>query len=223
MGDPTPIQLEYGQRAGPRPKWVYLIVGVYVLGWGALLTAPCWGVLLYSGNWNDVIQLAVIVSLLTITGLSLMIVPVRQMRRRTVTRRSVWFPIIASGFLLGALLIAGGLAFTEYLGENLDFSKQLVFAAGVVWIAWSTIFISLSFSLDPTRIGMKLHRWLIAGSVLELLVAVPTHIVVRRRPDCCAGVATGIGICVGVVVLFVAFGPSVVLLYYRRWQRMAGK
>jgi hypothetical protein len=63
---------------------------------------------------------------------------------------------------------------------------------------------------------MKLHRTLIVGSVMELLVAVPTHIIVRRRPECCAGIETGIAICVGVAVMFVAFGPSVFLLYYRR-------
>jgi hypothetical protein len=59
--------------------------------------------------------------------------------------------------------------------------------------------------------------------VLELLVAVPTHIVVRRRSDCCAGFATGLGICIGVVIMFVAFGPSILLLYYRRRKQITGK
>jgi hypothetical protein len=56
--------------------------------------------------------------------------------------------------------------------------------------------------------------------VLELLIAVPTHIVVRRRDECCAGIATGVAICIGVAVMIVAFGPSVVLLYYRRWNQI---
>ena len=72
-------------------------------------------------------------------------------------------------------------------------------------------------------IANKLHRWLLAGSVLELLVAVPTHVVVRRREECCAGMATGLGICVGIGVMIVGFGPSVALLYYRRWKQISRK
>ena len=58
---------------------------------------------------------------------------------------------------------------------------------------------------------MKLHRKLIAGSALELVVAVPSHIIVRNRGDCCGGFLTGTGICIGVVVAFISFGPSVLL------------
>ena len=68
---------------------------------------------------------------------------------------------------------------------------------------------------------MKLHRYLIAGSVLELLVAVPSHIIVRRRDECCAGLLTGTGICLGVVITLVSFGPSVLLLYYRRFKQIS--
>ena len=107
--------------------------------------------------------------------------------------------------------------------KNVDLTNQLLIAAGIVWIVWSAIFIGITFSVDPAGIGMKLHRFLIAGSVLELLVAVPSHIVVRRRTECCAGIATGMGICIGVVIMFVAFGPSVLLLFYRRWIKMARK
>ena len=85
------------------------------------------------------------------------------------------------------------------------------------------LFTVLSAECIPEVVANKLHRWLLAGSVLELLVAVPTHVVVRRREECCAGMATGLGICIGIGVMIVAFGPSVALLYYRRWKQITPK
>jgi hypothetical protein len=218
---PNPVPLEYEpplseMPAGPRPRWVYVVAAVYLLLIAALLSSPLWLVWLWGGDKEDRIRLAVLVSALAMAGLTLMIVPVKTLRRRAVTRRSVWFPIIGSGLLMSGLVLGGGMAFAEFVSEKLDLSYQLSIAAGIVWILWSVIFISITFSVDPAGIGMKLHRFLIAGSVLELLVAVPSHIVVRRRTECCAGIATGMGICIGVVVMFVAFGPSVLLLFYRR-------
>jgi hypothetical protein len=229
VDDPTPpVPLEYEppvyeMPTGPRPRWVRVIAAIYLLVIAASLTSPLWLVWLLGWDAEDRIQLAVIVSVLAMSGLTLMIVPVRTLRRRPVTRRSVWFPIIGSGLLIGGLLIGGGMAFTEFVSEKLDLTNQLLIAAGIVWILWSGIFIWITFSVDPAGIGMKLHRFLIVGSVLELLVAVPSHIVVRRRTECCAGIATGMGICIGVVIMFLAFGPSVLLLFYRRWRKITGK
>jgi hypothetical protein len=125
---------------------------------------------------------------------------------------------------MGALFWGAGIAFCEYLGETWtwDVWTAVLIAAGAVWLVWSAVFILITFSVDPERLGMKLHRWLIAGSVLELLVAVPAHIVVRRRSDCCAGLETGIGICVGVAIMIVSFGPAVFLLCYRRGRMLTG-
>jgi hypothetical protein len=38
----------------------------------------------------------------------------------------------------------------------------------------------------PPRCFKRATRWLLRGSILELLVAVPSHVIVRRRDDCCA-------------------------------------
>jgi hypothetical protein len=217
--EPPPSEIP----TGPRPRWVYVVAGIYLFLLGGLLTTPLWLVWLFGGELGNRIQLAVLVSVLAMAGLTLMIVPVQTLRRRPVSRRSVWFPIIGSGLLIGGLVFAGGMAFEEFINEKGDIATQLVIAAGIVWILWSAIFIWITFGANPAGVGMKLHRFLIAGSVFELLIAVPTHIVVRRRPDCCAGLATGMGICIGVVVMFVSFGPSVLLLFYRRRRQLTGK
>jgi len=223
---PIPIRLEYEPPlsdipVGPRPGWVYAVVAIYLLLLGVLLTAPFWGVWAFGADAR--IPLAIEVSVLALAGLTLIIVPVRTVRRRPVTRRSVWFPIVGSGLLMSGLVFGGSIAFAEFVNEKTEAFNQLLIAAGIIWIFWSGIFIWSTFSLDPAGLGMRLHRWLIAGSVLELLVAVPTHIVVRRRSDCCAGMATGLGICIGVVIMFISFGPGVLLLFHRRRKQITRK
>jgi hypothetical protein len=52
--------------------------------------------------------------------------------------------------------------------------------------------------------------WLLKGSVLELLIVVPCHVIVRRRHDCSAPIATGLAI------MLLSFGPSVLFLYKKR-------
>ena len=86
---------------------------------------------------------------------------------------------------------------------------SILAAAIAVWFMWSIVFIAMTRTRDPQSIGMTLHRWLIAGSLAELLIAVPTHIVVRRRQECCAGLfISGFAIAIGAGVMIIAFGPS---------------
>jgi hypothetical protein len=57
---------------------------------------------------------------------------------------------------------------------------------------------------------------LLAGSILELLIAVPTHIIARWRNYCCAGFMTFWGLVTGLSVLLFAFGPGMFILFVRR-------
>jgi hypothetical protein len=83
-----------------------------------------------------------------------------------------------------------------------------------LWILWgSAFFVHLRGSPEPVH---KAVSWLLRGSILELLIAVPSHIIVRHRGDCSAPFATGLGIATGVAIMLLAFGPSVLFLYIKR-------
>jgi hypothetical protein len=204
--------------AGRRPGWVYVIVGLYALVVVALALLPFVLPLLdgdgiYPPN-------AVIPTILVLCEMALLFVPVRVASRRPVTRRSLWIPLLGSGCLAGVLGFGAALALAEY--AKLDKSVPWVVSgtAGALWLAWTLVFWMMASRTSPDAVATKLHRWLLAGSVLELLVAVPTHLVVRRRSECCAGIGTAIGIGAGVLVMLLAFGPSVGFLYYRRWKQV---
>jgi hypothetical protein len=223
--DPVPLatlSYESGDAPTPRrrPKWVYAIAIVYALLILGLILAMV--IPLAQTRDSLLVPVVITISVFVIGQTSLIFIPVRVASRRPFTRRTLWFPLLGSGLLAGILVFSAGIALLEWLKFNGDAPVWVVVAiAAASWALWSIIFWRMAASRDPASIASRLHRWLLAGSVLELLVAVPTHIVVRRRQECCAGIATGMGICAGVAVMLLSFGPSIGFLYYRRWKQIA--
>ena len=83
-----------------------------------------------------------------------------------------------------------------------------------LWVLWGVVFY-LDFR-NSSQVTARAVSWLLKGSVLELLIAVPCHVWVRRRGDCSAPVVTSFGIVTGIAVMLLSFGPSVLLLYKKR-------
>ncbi|MCM3881088.1 MAG: hypothetical protein ND807_13350 [Vicinamibacterales bacterium] len=92
------------------------------------------------------------------------------------------------------------------------FSLLLVF-----WLFWGVIF-GLYANGAPIAVN-RLVGWLMKGSVLELLIAVPCHVAVRRREDCSAPLLSGYGIATGLAVMLMSFGPSGLFLYKKRLEQ----
>jgi len=89
----------------------------------------------------------------------------------------------------------------------------------VVWAGWSIVFCVYWRQGDHyTQMG-KMLRGLIAGSILEIMIAVPVHVwaVRQRECYCCRGTYTTL-VLAGTVLIWV-FGPGVILLYLREKYR----
>src|SRR6185503_2290403 len=91
---------------------------------------------------------------------------------------------------------------------------------GIFWMLWAILFLRGSRNDDPDALSRRALRWLLRGSILELLVAVPTHVIVRQRNDCCAPYGTFWGIVCGLTVMLMSFGPGVFFLFVARARRL---
>jgi hypothetical protein len=86
-----------------------------------------------------------------------------------------------------------------------------------LWCFWSVVFcIYMRQSDHYTWIG-RIIRGLIAGSVLEMFVAIPVY--ATRQEECYCVRGSYAGLIFGTTVLLWAFGPAVFLLFIREKQR----
>jgi hypothetical protein len=143
-------------------------------------------------------------------------------QQRVPSRTPVVLSAVTVGFFLTVVtLVVATAAFLVVWGENkfpdLRSLDGIAATISITWIAWGILFyLFYRNSTDPVTRALS---WLFRGSVLELLVAVPSHVIVRRRQDCCAPLVTGFGITSGIAIMLMSFGPSVLLLFKKRMER----
>lgn len=90
----------------------------------------------------------------------------------------------------------------------------------VVWGVWAWIFFVYWRQGDRyTQLG-KMIRGLVAGSILETIIAVPVHVWATRQRECYCCRGTYTTLILAATVLIWAFGPGIVLLYMREKRRM---
>ncbi len=139
-------------------------------------------------------------------------------------RRSLWMVSLLTAGTFGSLTLFAALSILSVrYGDDLllPWTFEPVIALLGAWLLWAIVFLRLGDRLlDPAT---RLYRWIVAGSVLELCVALPSHVIVRRRGDCCAPGVTAFGIAAGVAVLLMTMGPGALFLYRARMRRLTGK
>lgn len=153
---------------------------------------------------------------------ALLAVPVRFASRKPVTTRWLIWPALAALamlLLLTAAMLLGAVETADNTPSLSDPTVMIAVACGVgaVWSIWAFLFAFYTIRGGRANFMTRLTRSLVAGSILELLVAVPAHVLARTRNYCCAGFGTFWGIAAGVSVMLFAFGPAVFVLFARRY------
>ena len=150
-------------------------------------------------------------------------------QKRLKPRTHILVSALTAGLFLSVLTVAIILAFGfgvkgdkffDFLPDSPGALSFLI-VFGIPWLIWGILFYRLCRnSTDPVTCAVA---WLFRGSVLELLIAVPAHVMIRRRHDCSAPVINSWGIASGIAIMLMSFGPSVLLLYKKRMETYAMK
>jgi hypothetical protein len=171
-------------------------------------------------HWSYWLFLGVMV----LSQATLLVVPVQVASRRSVAKRSLLWPVVTAGMMMGGLAVGAMYSLYEFAVRDKGFEGLFWWAAivsgVVVWGAWAVLFYRSSRGIEPADLVSRQCRLMFKGSILELLIAVPAHIVARNRDYCCAGAMTFIGLTLGISVMLFSFGPAVFFLYVERWRRL---
>jgi hypothetical protein len=160
-------------------------------------------------------------TLLIAGGPLVLLVSVHPRFERSRPRRHILVSAAAAGVALSLLVLAAVASISvAIMGDDVDWFWIVLLA---IWIGslllWTLALWRMGERLfDPTT---RVYRWLIKGSVLELLISVPSHVIVRARHDCCAPGVTGMGIATGLAILLMSIGPGALFLYRARMRRIS--
>lgn len=126
-----------------------------------------------------------------------------------------------------AMLLTAGLAATllevaelwEPLGELTESWWPVWASMLVIWGAWATAFFVYWRGENRYAQYSQLMRWLIGGTVLELLVSGGVHAFMPDPDDCHCARGSYTGLVFGCTVALWLFGPGLALLFMRQRDR----
>ncbi len=226
-------------------KWGLLVTSYYVLVVLAMFWPLSWNLWLAVNDnqqftWNNYVRhfreaygewtFALPVAIVFLGQILLLFVSVDASNRRLKPRARLLLPAVLTGLFTAvigfgacsSILVAiwGDKTFDYFDNRHWLFFSYLLFWP-LLWIVWAVVFYFQARNAE-NPISRSLS-WLLKGSILEFLIAVPCHVIVRRRDDCCAPFATSLGMCTGLAIMLLAFGPSVLLLYKQRLSSYAAR
>jgi hypothetical protein len=168
------------------------------------------------GSWIVWLVIAILLS-----GQALLLfLSVDTSQKRLKPRAHILVSVSITGALLGllalAIIFAIGVAVgsEKFMDTYFETFTNVIICWLALWLLWGIVF--YLYARNSSDVVHRAVSWLLAGSVLELLIAVPCHVIVRRRHDCSAPIITSFGIVTGIAIMLLSFGPSVLVLYKKR-------
>jgi len=239
------ILMTSSQKTARRLRWFIFVVGVvfslagvaYVFmpylndstGWG--LMGFMGSVMIYNPFGGDSELFyginSVFVIGLVILAQWLFLRPYRNWTPDTTKVAKPLAPSIIVAAAMSALLSTGFIALLMELPNwwepvmDPEHHGQLCIWAGmlILWGVWAAIFFAYFKQGDHyTKFG-KVIRGLVAGSFLEIVIAIPVHIWAARQRECYCCRGTYTTLIVAGTVLFWAFGPGIIILFMREKHR----
>jgi hypothetical protein len=210
-------------------RWAVIVAVLYGLMLGILslpVVRVAWAPIKFKdaaemyGHWQWWLWLAA----MGLAQAAMLAVPVRFASRRPMSRLPLALTVLAGGLMMGALVAGAIFSLCEFVfsgNADGDLTDWIALGMGIAsWGGWAAIFFRWSRTAEPDNFVSRVCKLLLKGSILELLIAVPTHIVARCRNYCCAGFMTFIGLTLGISVMLFSFGPGVFFLFVARWRRL---
>ena len=208
----------------------YAIVVLLLLSFGMISLAENWwdSDQNFQSDFGELVLISLIPTAFLVCGqVLLLFLSVDTSWRRLKPQRHAKVTAGLVGIMVTILMVAICLAIATALwGDDFnipilndidhDGLRLVVFLAtiAVIWGMWGIVF--YRHSKRSSDVADSAVSWLIKGSVLELLIAVPCHIIVRQREWCCAQYVSAYGIAAGVAIMLMAFGPSALFLYKKK-------
>jgi hypothetical protein len=207
--------------------WVALTILLYLVCLSVIVVPLC--VLAGRDSVGDVLALFYyyLVPVLVLAQGVLLLVPVGNAGERPVKRRGIVVSAVVAAipmavlmavfFYSAALMIWGEDSVSKYTGQY-----PVLIALAVFWLFWGAVFMRSYSDRSQASFTSRITRWLLRGSILELVVAVPGHIISRHRNECCAPEITLLGIATGLATALMSFGPGVFFLFAQRIRNKKG-
>lgn len=134
--------------------------------------------------------------------------------------RRLILPVTISGAMMAVLVGAFALAMIELFKLDSNFGgniEEVIYWSfvGLNWIGWSVFFYIHTRKRERFLAFKRMTTFVLAGSLAELLAAIPSHLIVSRRPGCLVGLLTMFSIIAGVGVMAWSFGPGIAFLFLR--------
>lgn len=191
-----------------------ILVAVYLFLLTAMFGLPLWGMLRGGLDWATLGVWLVVGCVFVGTQAVLLLVPGRASMFAPVRPRRLVAPAIAAGLVMAGVSLGLIIALHELWETSGAWASYLLLLVLGLWAAWACIFYVYCSGLDRFAAVRRMVLAMLAGSLLQLMATVPSHLVVSRRPECMAGMGTALGIFLAITGMFWAFGPGIVLLFW---------